>query len=102
MTAEELEAGTTRAYRNFYSRSRRLSRFRRHAKGRERVFHLALAVANENYAWRYKNPHCSTDEGYEAAKEDIAALMAASEAPAQEALNVAFLKAKVATSASPS
>jgi len=96
MTAEQLETGLATAYRNFYSRSRRLSRFRRHYRGRETVFHLALSTANQNYASRYKNPHVSPEEGYEAAKEDISALMAASQAPAQEALNVAFLKAKVA------
>ncbi|HEX3621489.1 MAG TPA: radical SAM protein [Acidimicrobiales bacterium] len=97
MTAEQLETGLATAYRTFYSASRRWSRFRRHAKGRETVFHLALSNANQNYAHRYKNPHVSPEPGYEAAKEDIAALMAASQAPAQEALNVAFLKAKVAT-----
>ncbi|MCA1684004.1 MAG: hypothetical protein LC708_02610, partial [Actinobacteria bacterium] len=79
------------------SASRRWGRFRRNFKGRETVFHLALSNANQNYAHRYKNPHVSPEPGYEAAKEDIAALMAASQAPAQEALNVAFLKAKVAT-----
>jgi len=94
MTATQLEAGLARAYRNFYSARRRARRFGRHAKGRERVFHLALAMTNENYAWRYRNPGPSKDEGYEATKEDIAGLMAASSAPAQEALNVAFLGAK--------
>jgi radical SAM superfamily enzyme YgiQ (UPF0313 family) len=97
MTAEQLETGLATAYRNFYSRSRRWGRFRRNFKGRETVFHMALSAANENYAHRYKSPHVSPEPGYEAAKEDISALMAASEAPAQEALNVAFLKAKVAT-----
>jgi hypothetical protein len=96
MTAEQLEAGLATAYRNFYSRSRRWARFKRNRPGRETVFHMALSAANENYASRYKNPHCSPEPGYEAAKEDISALMAASQAPAQEALNVAFLKAKVA------
>jgi len=94
MTAAQLEAGLARAYRNFYGARRRVSRFARHAKGRERVFHLALAITNENYAWRYRNPGPSKDEGYEATEEDIAGLMAASAAPAQEALNVAFLGAK--------
>jgi radical SAM superfamily enzyme YgiQ (UPF0313 family) len=97
MTAEQLETGLATAYRTFYSRRRRLDRFRRNFKGRETVFHMALSTANENYAWRYKNPHVSPEPGYEAAKEDISALMAASSAPAQEALNVAFLKAKATT-----
>ena len=94
MTAAQLEAGLARAYRNFYGVRRRAGRFVRHAKGRETIFHLALATANENYAWRYRNPGPSKDEGYEAAEEDIAGLLAASSAPAQEALNVAFLGAK--------
>ena len=97
MTAAELEAGLARAYRTFYSPARRWARFRRNRAGRETVFHLALSAANENYASRYRNPHCSPEPGYEASKEDIQNLMAASQAPAQEALNVAFLKAKVAT-----
>ena len=100
MTAAQLETGLATAYRNFYSRSRRWARFRRHRAGRETVFHLALNAANHNYATRYKDPHCSPEPGYEAAKEDISALIAASQAPAQEALNVAFLKAKVAVTSS--
>jgi hypothetical protein len=91
------ESGISPDGRTFYSASHRWNRFRRNFKGRETVFHLALSNANQNYAHRYKNPHVSPDEGYEAAKEDISALMAASQAPAQEALNVAFLKAKAAT-----
>ncbi|MDQ6727431.1 MAG: B12-binding domain-containing radical SAM protein [Actinomycetota bacterium] len=95
MTAEQLEAGLGRAYRNFYGVQRRARRFLRHRQGRETIFHLALATTNENYAWRYRNPGPSKGEGYEASAEDIAGLMAASSAPAQEALNVAFLGAKV-------
>jgi hypothetical protein len=94
MSAEQLETGLATAYRNFYSGSRRRARFLRNYRGRETIFHLALSAANHNYAHRYKNPHISPEPGYEAAKEDISALMAASQAPAQEALNVAFLKAK--------
>ncbi|MDQ2825511.1 MAG: B12-binding domain-containing radical SAM protein [Actinomycetota bacterium] len=94
MTAEQLESGLARAYRNFYGVQRRARRFLRHRGGRETIFHLALATTNENYAWRYRNPGPSKDEGYEATAEDIAGLMAASSAPAQEALNVAFLGAK--------
>jgi hypothetical protein len=97
MTAQQLETGLATAYRTFYSKRRRFNRFKRNFKGRETVFHMALSTANENYAWRYRNPHVSPEPGYEAAKEDISALMAASSAPAQEALNVAFLKAKATT-----
>ena len=56
MTAAQLEAGLATAYRAFYSRKRRVNRFRRFAKGREKAFHLALAAANHNYATRYKHP----------------------------------------------
>jgi radical SAM superfamily enzyme YgiQ (UPF0313 family) len=97
MTAAQLEAGLGRAYRNFYSAKRRSRRFLRNYRGRETVFHMALSAANENYAWRYRNPHCSPEPGYEARREDIANLMAASSAPAQEALNVAFRQAKATT-----
>ncbi|MDP8937989.1 MAG: B12-binding domain-containing radical SAM protein [Actinomycetota bacterium] len=99
MTAAELESGLATAYRNFYSRSRMWSRFKRHAKGREAVFHGALTTANVNYATRYRRPTCSPDPGYEARKDDIARLMHASAAPAQEALNVAFTQAGIGTQA---
>jgi len=92
MTAAQLEAGLARAYRNFYSRSRMWRRFKRHARGREAAFHGALTAANVNYATRYRRPTCSPDPGYEASREDIARLMHASAAPAQEALNVAFTR----------
>ncbi len=97
MTAAELEAGLATAYKAFYSRSRRLGRFRRFAKGREKAFHLALAAANRNYATRYRRPHCGSDAGYEADPDDIKGLLAASSAPAQEALNVAFAAATAAS-----
>ncbi|HVF15113.1 MAG TPA: radical SAM protein [Acidimicrobiales bacterium] len=96
MSAEQLQRGLAAAYRNFYSRPRRRRRFLRNFKGRDALFHLALSRANFNYAHRYKNPQASPEPGYQAAKEDISALLATSQAPAQEALNVAFLKAKVA------
>ncbi|MGQ0742735.1 MAG: B12-binding domain-containing radical SAM protein [Acidimicrobiales bacterium] len=94
MTPEDLETGLARAYRRFYAPARRWRRFKRTARGREAIFQGALTTANFNYAMRYRNPTCSTDAGYEAAKEDIAGLLAASAAPAQEALNVAFADAR--------
>ena len=97
MTAAELEAGLATAYRSFYSRPRRRGRFRRLGKGREKAFHLALSAANRNYATRYRDPHCSPEDGYEADPDDIKGLLAASAAPAQEALNVAFATATAAT-----
>ena len=97
MTAAQLEAGLATAYRAFYSRKRRLSRFRRFAKGRDKAVHLALSAANHHYATRYKHPHCAPDAGYEADPDDIQGLLAASSAPAQEALNVAFEAAVAGT-----
>jgi radical SAM superfamily enzyme YgiQ (UPF0313 family) len=97
MTAVQLEEGLATAYRAFYSRRRRLDRFRRFAKGREKAFHLALSAANHNYATRYKHPHCGPGAGYEADPDDIKGLLAASSAPAQEALNVAFAAAVTLT-----
>ncbi|MGH3851431.1 MAG: B12-binding domain-containing radical SAM protein, partial [Pseudonocardiaceae bacterium] len=94
MTPAELETGLARAYRNFYGSRRRWNRFKRTARGRDVIFQLALTAANVNYATRYRNPTCSTDAGYEADADDIAGLMAASAAPAQEALNVAFAAAQ--------
>jgi len=94
MTAEELDAGLRRAYRGFYGRSRRARRFLREMRGRDPRFHLALTAANVNYATRYRRPHLSPQAGYEAAADDITRLLAASQAPAQEALNVAFRLAR--------
>ena len=102
MSAAELEAGLGRAYRNFYGRSRRWRRFARHARGRDPRFHLAVSAANENYAHRYRNPTCSPDAGYEASPDDIAELLEASSAPAQEALNVAFTRARTSVPVLPS
>ncbi len=100
MTAAQLEAGLATAYQAFYSRKRRLGRFQRFAKGREKAFHLALSAANHNYATRYKDPHCSPEAGYEADPDDIKGLLAASSAPAQEALDVAYAAAVTLTTKS--
>ncbi len=94
MTAEQLDAGLRRAYRNFYGRSRRARRFLREVRGRDPRFHAALTAANVNYATRYRRPSLSPEAGYDAWPEDIARLAAASRAPAQEALNVAFTAAR--------
>jgi len=94
MTPEQLETGLGRAYRNFYGARRRWNRFKRTARGRELAFQMALTAANVNYATRYRNPTCSSDAGYEADPDDIAGLLEASAAPAQEALNVAYAAAR--------
>ena len=96
MTAEQLETGLATAYRAFYSKRRRWGRFRSLARDREKVFHLALTATNHNYATRYRNPGCSPEDGYEADPDDIAGLLAASAAPAQEALDVAYASAVAA------
>ncbi len=94
MTAAELEDGLRRTYRNFYSARRRLRRFAHTAWGRDIIFQLALTAANFNYATRYRSPTSSKEPGYEADPADIAGLLAASAAPAQEALNIAYAGAQ--------
>ena len=97
MTAAQLETGLATAYRAFYSRPRRWGRFRRTGRGREKAFHLAFAATNHNYATHYRKPGWSSGPGYEADPDHIAGLLAASSAPAQEALDVAFAAAAAAT-----
>jgi len=90
MTAAQLEAGLRRAYKGFYSPGRRVRRFQSEVRRRHPLFHGALTVANQNYATRYRDPKPSAEAGYEATPEDIATLIHASAAPAQEALDVAY------------
>ena len=95
MTAEQLEDGLRRAYRGFYAVRPRARRFWREVRRRDPRFHGALTVANHNYATRYRNPRPSPEEGFEASAEDLASLVQASAAPAQEALNVAFANVRL-------
>ncbi|MGI9023690.1 MAG: B12-binding domain-containing radical SAM protein [Acidimicrobiales bacterium] len=95
MTATELSDGLRRAYRNFYAVRPRARRFWKEARRRDPRFHAALTIANQNYATRYRNPHLSPEAGYEADPEHIARLITASEAPAQEALNVAYANVRL-------
>jgi len=101
MTAAELSDGLRRAYRNFYAVRPRARRFWKEARRRDPRFHMALTVANQNYATRYRNPHLSPEAGYEADPEHIARLITASEAPAQEALNVAFANVRLMAKPAP-
>jgi radical SAM superfamily enzyme YgiQ (UPF0313 family) len=90
MSQEQLFEGLRSAYRNFYSGRRRSRRFWAGARGRDVRFHLALTAANYNYSRAYRDPKPSPQAGYEADLDDIARLIHASAAPAQEALDVAF------------
>jgi len=89
MTAEQLTDGLAQVYKWFYAGRRRFPRFWRHVMHRDPRFNLAFALANWNYQRRYRFE--LTDEpGYEAHPDDLANLLRASAAPAQEALDVAF------------
>ncbi len=100
MTAEQLHQGLRHAYRSFYNRRRRWRRFASHAWRRDPRFHMAFVASGHNYSRRYRNPRLYPDPGYEASKENVARLAAASAAPAQEALTVAFANAREAMGAS--
>ena len=95
MTAEQLADGLRRAYRGYYSRPRRARRFWAEARRRDPRFHMALTAANHGYATAFRDPHPSPEDGYEADPEEIARLIQASAAPAQEALNVAFANVRL-------
>ena len=97
MTAEQLEAGLARVYKNFYSGKRRLRRFAREVRRRDPRFHGALTTCNVNYSTRYRDIHYSEEPGYEASPEDIAALTTVSAVPAQEALAAAFSNVQLTT-----
>ena len=93
MSARELEDGTRRAYRWFYGRRRRWRRFVRESRRRDPRFNMALAAAGRNYARHYRRAPAVHGPSYEASPEHIRMLARASEAPAQEALTVAFANA---------
>jgi radical SAM superfamily enzyme YgiQ (UPF0313 family) len=92
MTARQLQEGTLEAYRSFYAGSRRWRRFAREARRRDPRFNGALWAAGHNYARQYRRPPRSAGQSYVAAPEEIDRLAAASRAPAQEALDVAFVQ----------
>ncbi|MDP9070120.1 MAG: cobalamin-dependent protein [Actinomycetota bacterium] len=94
MSAQELEDGTRQAYRSFYGRGRRWRRFVRECRRRDPRFNAAIAFGAHNYARHYRRPGLSPGPGYEASQEEIRELAAASRAPAQEALDVAFSGAR--------
>jgi radical SAM superfamily enzyme YgiQ (UPF0313 family) len=93
MSMAELEEGLARAYANFYGRGARWRRFMRYAWSRHPRFHLSIDLAAINYAKHYRFPVSAVASGYQAAPEDIAPLLQASAAPAQEALQIAFTNA---------
>jgi hypothetical protein len=90
MTAQELHDGLRRVYRWFYDARRRLPRFARHVFDRDPRFNMAFAAANRNYDRRYRDLKLDDGWGFKADRDEIARMAVASEAPAQEALDVAF------------
>ncbi|MDQ6928288.1 MAG: B12-binding domain-containing radical SAM protein [Actinomycetota bacterium] len=95
MTATQLEEGLRRAYRRFYSTKPRFRRFWREARRRDPRFNSAMALCGQNYATRYRQPHHSTEAGYEAHPDDIESLATVSAVPASEALDAAFAAVKL-------
>jgi len=105
MTPQQLDDGLRHAYRWFYGRSRRWRRFAREAPRRDPRFNMALGYAGHGYARHYQPKRFSQGAPYVAAPEHVRALLAASQAPAQEAVAVAFAGARremAGTSAPPS
>ncbi|HUP71071.1 MAG TPA: cobalamin-dependent protein [Acidimicrobiales bacterium] len=90
MTAEQLDEGLRQAYRWFYARPRRARRLVRELRRRDPRFNFALGAAGSGYARHYRRRPMTCGTGYEAAPDDIHELLAASRAPAQEAVNIAF------------
>ncbi|HVE45356.1 MAG TPA: cobalamin-dependent protein [Acidimicrobiales bacterium] len=90
MTAQQLDEGLRQAYRWFYARPRRARRLVREMRRRDPRFNIALGAAGSGYARHYRRRPMTCGAGYEAAPDDIRELLAASSAPAQEAVNIAF------------
>lgn len=90
MTAQQLDEGLRQAYRWFYARPRRARRLVRELRRRDPRFNFALGAAGSGYARHYRRRPMTCGTGYEAAPDDIRELLAASRAPAQEAVNIAF------------
>ena len=89
MTRAQLQAGLWRAYRNFYSGSRRWRRWRRHVGMRlHPVVGTTITLTNANYASRFKSRPSSRPR-YEADPGDLEALLATSSVPASQAITTA-------------
>ncbi len=93
MTPEQLHDGLRRAYRWFYQGRRRLPRFTNHVLDRDWKFNAAFAACNYNYDHAYRRLDLDPAPDWQADPDEIARMARASEAPAQEALNVAFAQA---------
>ena len=93
MTAQQLHDGLRDVYRWFYKGRRRIPRFARHMLNRDPRFNMAFAAANFNYDHVYRNIVLDDLPPFEPDPDEIARMALASEAPAQEALNVAFAQA---------
>lgn len=101
MTARQLDEGLRQAYRWFYARPRRARRLIREMRRRDPRFNMALGAAGSNYARHYRRRPMTCGAGYQAAPEDIRELLAASRAPAQEAVNIAFTNGAARTARTP-
>jgi radical SAM superfamily enzyme YgiQ (UPF0313 family) len=89
MTRQQLQDGLWRAYRNFYSGSRRWRRWRRHVGMRlNPVVGTTITLTNANYARRFK-PHETKRPRYVAHPEDLEDLLVTSTAPASQAITTA-------------
>lgn len=89
MTNAQLQAGLWSAYRTFYGRRRRLSRWRRHVATRVRpVVGTTVTVTNANYARRFK-PGPVDRPRYVADPADLAILQQVSSVPASDAIATA-------------
>ncbi|MGH9178151.1 MAG: B12-binding domain-containing radical SAM protein [Acidimicrobiales bacterium] len=89
MTRAQLQSGLWRAYRNFYSNSRRWRRWKRHVGMRlNPAVGSTITMTNHNYARRFR-PQASIRPRYEAHPDDLRTLQLVSTAPAQEAISTA-------------
>jgi radical SAM superfamily enzyme YgiQ (UPF0313 family) len=94
MTARELEEGLLQAYRWFYAGSRRWRRFLREVPRRDPRFNMALGAAGHGYDRHYRPRRMTHGAPYHAAADHVKELLVASQAPAQEAVAVAFSGAR--------
>ncbi|MGH9153771.1 MAG: B12-binding domain-containing radical SAM protein [Acidimicrobiales bacterium] len=89
MTRQQLQDGLWRAYRSFYSGSRRWRRWKRHVGMRlHPVVGTTISLTNANYAHRFK-PHRTDRPRYVADPADLEALLVTSTAPAPQAISTA-------------
>jgi len=94
MAVAELQEGLWWAYRAFYGRRLRASRFARHVRsGMPPIFTAALLANNWAYARHYRSATPTTAAAFVPDPADLDQLLVTSAAPAQEALGAAFRQA---------